>query len=195
MNLKLAEYSKKLTNFLHGSALKSNDEVGIMDADTTSTCPFISNLDNRTQSGGVLKYLTANVICCITCTLYKKIYIGETGQKLSDPFANIFEMLQEMTKTPRNQSCDILIFRIIMAKTWSLFILNQKRKTQKSRTEIYLWNRHSKSDRKQRTLSIPLIYYSVFHDTTNSVAPPFDKLHTTHNLLIASSDEGIALET
>ena len=55
MNLKLAEYPEKLTNFLHGSALKSNDEVGIMGADTTSTCPFISNLDNRTQSGGVLK--------------------------------------------------------------------------------------------------------------------------------------------
>lgn len=190
MNLKLTEYPKKLRDFLHRSALNSNDEVGIMGADTTSTCPFISNLDNRTQSGGV-----SNVICCITCTLYKKIYIGETGQKLSDRFANIFEMLKEMTKTPRNQSCDILIFRITMAKTWSLFIPNQKRKTQKSRTEIYLWNRHSKSERKQWTLSIPLIYYSVFHDTTNSVAPPFDKLHTTHNILIASSNEGIALET
>lgn len=69
MNLKLEEYPKKLTNFLHRSALKSNDEVGIMGVDTKSTCPFISSLDNRTQTGGVLKQLTANVICCITSTL------------------------------------------------------------------------------------------------------------------------------
>lgn len=60
---------KKLTNFLHRSALKSNDEVGIMGVDTKSTCRFISSLDNRTQTGGVLKQLTANVICCITSTL------------------------------------------------------------------------------------------------------------------------------
>lgn len=195
MNLKLTEYPKKLRDFLHRSALNSNDEVGIMGADTTSTCPFISNLDNRTQSGCVSKITDRK--CHLLYNLYtiQKDLHRRDRQKLSDRFANIFEMLKEMTKTPRNQSCDILIFRITMAKTWSLFIPNQKRKTQKSRTEIYLWNRHSKSERKQCTLSIPLIYYSVFHDTTNSVAPPFDKLHTTHNILIASSNEGIALET
>ena len=35
---------------------------------------------------GCFTYTSANVIYCITCTLCKKLYIGETGRRLGDRF-------------------------------------------------------------------------------------------------------------
>ena len=56
------------------------------------TCPFISNTVNISgpnRSVKVTDYFTCistNVIYCITCTLCKKIYIGEIGRRLADRF-------------------------------------------------------------------------------------------------------------
>ena len=39
--------------------------------------------------------ISANVICCIPCTLCKKTYIGETGRRLADRF---HEQLRDVEK-------------------------------------------------------------------------------------------------
>ena len=44
---------------------------------------------------------SANVIYCITCTLCKKLYIGETGRRLGDRFR---EHLRDVEKDDKNGS-------------------------------------------------------------------------------------------
>ena len=44
---------------------------------------------------------SANVIYCITCTLCKKLYIGETGRRLRDRFR---EHLRDVEKDDKNTS-------------------------------------------------------------------------------------------
>ena len=44
---------------------------------------------------------SANVIYCITCTLCKKLYIGETGRRLGDRFR---EHLRDVEKDDKNAS-------------------------------------------------------------------------------------------
>ena len=48
------------------------------------TCPFISNANKI--SGPKRTVAITNLIYCITCTLCKKVYIGETGRRLGDRF-------------------------------------------------------------------------------------------------------------
>ena len=80
---------KNLGNFLVRSAFKFNNQPGTF---TCKTCPFISNtvkISGPNRSVKVTDHFTcisANVIYCITCTLCKKIYIGETGRRLADRF-------------------------------------------------------------------------------------------------------------
>ena len=45
--------------------------------------------------------LSANVIYCITCTLCKKLYIGETGRRLGDRFR---EHLRDVEKDDKDAS-------------------------------------------------------------------------------------------
>ena len=57
-----------------------------------NTCPFIHNVDKITGPKRLINFtncftcISANVICCITCTLCKKIYIGEKGRRLGNRF-------------------------------------------------------------------------------------------------------------
>ena len=53
---------------------------------------FFHNVDKISGPKRSIKILdhftctSANVICCITCTYWNKLYIGETGRRLSDRF-------------------------------------------------------------------------------------------------------------
>ena len=44
---------------------------------------------------------SANVICCITCTYWNKLYIGETGRRLSDRFR---EHLRDVERNDKDAS-------------------------------------------------------------------------------------------
>ena len=77
------------------SASKSDNQPGTFTCKCTQckTCPFISNTvkisgpNLRTQSQDpIFTCISLNVIYCITCTLCKKIYIGEAGRKLANRF-------------------------------------------------------------------------------------------------------------
>ena len=85
---------KNIGNFLVRSVLKSDDQPGTFKCTRKrcNTCPFIHNADKITGPKRSIKITdrftctSANVIHCITCTLCKKIYIGETGRRLGDRF-------------------------------------------------------------------------------------------------------------
>ena len=85
---------QNLGNFLVRSAFKFNNQPGSFTCKRTrwKTCPFISNtvkISGPNRSVKVTDHFTCistNVIYCTTCTLCKKIYIGETGRRLADRF-------------------------------------------------------------------------------------------------------------
>ena len=65
------------------------------------TCPFISNMvkiSGPNRSVKITDHFTrtsANVICCITCTLCYKTYIGETGRRLADRFREHLRVVEK----------------------------------------------------------------------------------------------------
>ena len=69
------------------------------------TCPFIRNVEKISGPKRSIKITdhftctSANVIYCITCTLCKKLYIGETGRRLGDRFR---EHLRDVEKDDQN---------------------------------------------------------------------------------------------
>ena len=83
---------KNIGYFLVRSVLKSDDQRGSFKwaCKRCNTCPFIHNADKITGSKRSIKIpdrftrTSANVIYYITCSLCKKIYIGETGRRLGN---------------------------------------------------------------------------------------------------------------
>ena len=71
------------------------------------TCPFVQNADKISGSKRSVKITdrftctSSNVIYCITCTLCKKLYIGETGRRLGDRFR---EHLRDVEKDDKDAS-------------------------------------------------------------------------------------------
>ena len=71
------------------------------------TCPFVQNADKISGPKRSVKITdrftctSANVIYCITCTLCKKLYIGETGRQLGDRFR---EHLRDVEKDDKDAS-------------------------------------------------------------------------------------------
>ena len=69
------------------------------------TCPFVQNADKISGPKRSVKITdcftctSANVIYCITCTLCKKLYIGETGRRLGDQFR---EHLRDVEKDDKD---------------------------------------------------------------------------------------------
>ena len=100
---------KNIGNFLVRSAFKSDNQPGTFKCTLTrcKTCPFISNIVKISGPNRPAKItdhftgISANVIYCITCTLCKKIYIGETGRRLADRFR---EHLRGVEKNDTNAS-------------------------------------------------------------------------------------------
>ena len=98
---------KNLGNFLVRSAFKFNNKPGTFTCKRTrcKTCPFISNTVNISGPNRSVKVtdhftcISSNVIYCITWTLCKKIYIGETGRRLADRF-------REHLRDPKQNNTD-----------------------------------------------------------------------------------------
>ena len=71
------------------------------------TCHFICNVEKLSGPKRSIKITdhftctSANVIYCITCTLCKKLYIGETGRQLGDRFR---DHLRDIEKDDKNAS-------------------------------------------------------------------------------------------
>ena len=82
------------SNFLVKSTLKSDHQPGTFKCARVRcrTCPFISNankISGPKRTVAITDHfscISTNLIYCITCTLCKKVYIGETGRRLGDRF-------------------------------------------------------------------------------------------------------------
>ena len=85
---------KNLSNFLVKSTLKSDHQPGTFKCARVRcrTCPFISNankISGPKRTVAITDHfscISTNLINCITFTLCKKIYIGETDRRLGDRF-------------------------------------------------------------------------------------------------------------
>ena len=95
-NLPLVSFKRdrNLRNSLVRSSLPSNLEPGTFNCSrkVCNRCPFINFKTHIRGPNGLCQVndhfdcTTSNIICCITCTLCNKLYIGESGRKLGDRF-------------------------------------------------------------------------------------------------------------
>ena len=100
---------KYVGNFLVRSALITNEQAGTYKCARSrcKTCLFILNtskISGPKRSVKITERFTstsANVIYCITCTLCKKLYIGETGRRLGYRFR---EHLRDVEKDDKDAS-------------------------------------------------------------------------------------------
>ena len=101
--------NKNISNFLVRSAFQTSEQPGTFKCARARcrTCPFICNVEKLSglkRSIKITDHFTctsANVIYCITCTLCKRLYIGETGRRLGDRFR---EHLRDVEKDDKNVS-------------------------------------------------------------------------------------------
>ena len=100
---------KNIGNFLVRSAFQTSNQAGTFKwaRARCKTCPFICNVEKLSgpkRSINITDHFTCtstNVIYCITCTLCKKLYIGETERRLGDRFR---EHLRDVEKDDKNAS-------------------------------------------------------------------------------------------
>ena len=161
---------KNIGNVLVRSAFKSDNQPGTFKCTRTrcKTCPFISNMvkiSGPNRSAKITDHfscISANVIYCITCTLCKQIYIGETGRRLADRFR---EHLQDVEKNDTDASKPV-------ARHFNLPNHSHHNKTicglslhhgntEESRTKIYFLTGHTLSTRNQWTPLMPLSYSQI----------------------------------
>ena len=104
---------KNVGNFLVRSAFKTIEKPGTFKCARSrcKTCPFVQNADKISGPKRSVKITdrftctSANVIYCITCTLCKKLYIGETGRRLGDRFR---EHLRDVEKDDKDASKPVI---------------------------------------------------------------------------------------
>ena len=101
---------KNIGNFLVRSAFQTSNQPGTFKCARArcKTCPLfatgVEKLSGPKRSINITDHFTCistNVIYCITCTLCKKLYIGETGRRLGDRFR---EHLRDVEKDDKNAS-------------------------------------------------------------------------------------------
>jgi len=117
---------KNIGNLLVRSVFQTSEQPGTFKCARIrcKTCPFIrkvKKVSGPKRSIKITDHFTctsANVIYCITCTLCKKLYIGETGRRLGDRFR---EHLCDVEKDDQNASKPVarhLISLIILSNIW-----------------------------------------------------------------------------
>ena len=100
---------KNIGNFLVRSAFQTSNQPGTFKCPRArcKTCPFICNVEKLSgpkRSFKITYHFTCtstNVIYSITCTLCKRLYIGETGRRPGDRFR---EHLRDIEKDDKNAS-------------------------------------------------------------------------------------------
>ena len=146
---------KNTGNFLVRSSFQTNDHSGTFKCTRSrcNTCPFIHNVEKISGPKRSIKITdhftctSANVIYCITCTYCNKLYIGETGRRLGDRFR---EHLRDVERNDKDASkLAARHFNLPnRSKTTPRSLRpfptsRQYRRSQNTRTKVYLPNRHS----------------------------------------------------
>ena len=147
---------KNIGNLLVRSAFQtSNQPVTFKCAHAwCKTCLFICNVEKLSGPKRSIKITdhftctSTNVNYSITCTLCKKLYIGETGRRLGDRFR---EHLRDVEKDNKNASKPVTRhFNLpnhskqhMVVCGLSLATSREHWKPQNSRTKFFFSNRHS----------------------------------------------------
>ena len=163
---------KNIGNFLVRSVLKSDDQPGTFKCTRKrcNACPFIHNADKITGPKGSIKITdrfictSTNVIYCITCILFKKIYIGETGRSLGDRFR---EHVRDVERNDKDASKPV-------ARHFNLPNHSSQHMTICG-LSLHRGNKESRKNLQQKFIFQIGTLYSCFsrcHVPTNSVAPP-----------------------
>ena len=105
----LFKRDKNIGNVLVRSAFQTSDQPGTFKYARArcKTCPFICNVEKLSgpkrsiKITGHFSCTSANIINCISCTLCKKLYIGEKGRRLDD---RVREHLRNVEKDDKNTS-------------------------------------------------------------------------------------------
>ena len=112
------------TRIIIALCVQSQDHIFYNLSARCKTCPFIRNVDKLSEpkrSMNITDHFTctsASVIYCITCTLCKKLYIGQTGRRLGDRFReHLREVEKEDENASINRSRDTLISLIILSNS------------------------------------------------------------------------------
>ena len=100
---------KNISNFLVRRAFQTSNQPGTSKCARArcKTCSFICNVEKLSGPKRSIKITdhftctSTNVIYCITCTLCKKLDIGETGRRLGDRFR---KHLRDVEKDDKNAS-------------------------------------------------------------------------------------------
>ena len=106
-NWKIENCPKNITQCPKAPVLFKHCQITVETKAFTISCPFIYNVEKLSGPKRSIKITdhfsctSANVIYCITCTLRKKLYIGETGRRLGDRFR---EHLRDVEKDDKNAS-------------------------------------------------------------------------------------------
>ena len=100
------KHDKNVCNFLVRSALKTNEQPGTFKCARSrcKTCLFIVNtskISGPKRSVKITDHFTCTSANAITCTLWNKLYIGETGGRLGDRFR---EHLRDVEKNDKDAS-------------------------------------------------------------------------------------------
>ena len=139
---------KNVGNFLVRSTFKTVEKPGTFKCARSrcKTCPFVQNADKISGPKRSVKITdrftctSANVIYCITCTLCKKLYIGETGRRLGDRFREHLRDVEKDDKEHPNQSRGILISLTILKNTCLFAAFPYIRVPQ---TAVKIWSKNS----------------------------------------------------
>ena len=114
-------------NFLVGTSFQTSDQPGTFKCVRArcKACAFICNVEKMSGPKRSIKITdhftctSANVICCITCTLCKKLYISQT-ETTRRPIPRTPSRGRErrQTETHLNRSLDTFICPIILSNIW-----------------------------------------------------------------------------
>ena len=199
---------KSVGNFLVKSTFKTIEKPGTFKCARSrcKTCPFAQNANKISGPERSVKITdrftctSANVIYCITCTLCKKLYIGETGRRLGNRFR---EHLRDVEKDDKDASKPVTQhFNLPNHSKEHMSICSlslhqgttDSRKTPEQRFifQIGTFNPHG-INKCFSLINLLLFSHNLF--STNSIAPcSVYKPYTTHNSSIRS-DQGLMLET
>ena len=177
-------YNKNIDNFLVRGAFQTSDQTRTFTCERPQckTYPCIRNVEKVSGPKRSVKIThhfsctPANVIYCITCTICKKIYIGEKGRRLGDRFRD--HVILVVGKDDKNASKPVarpLISPIILSNIWESAAFPYIKEARKA---AKLWDRNLFFKPALLILAVStnaLLFccFSRNQAPTNSVAPSF----------------------
>ena len=155
--------------------------------------PAISEPNRSIKVTDHFTCISTNVIYCITCTLCKKMYIGETGRRLADRFR---EHLRDAEQNNTDASKPVTRHFNLPNHSHHNMTGTQKAAKISNKNSFFNWVHSLHTELMNASHSTNLFTNTCDHISTNGKA--LLHCHINHNnpqFLYICSDEGLTLET